>query len=140
LNLGLVQARAGAHRGTSLCNEALDLAERTSDPVMLSSTWLGCAEMMLASRESQHALEKALQAQQAFSNSGRLDSEWRAWLIAALAGQQAGHEEMAREFASKAKDSFDKFEQRLGTAASQGYLSRKDIQSFQQQLNQLSSP
>jgi hypothetical protein len=122
-----------------LCEEALNLATSTNDPFMISSTWLACAEMMLDSRQSQPALEKALQAQEAFSRSGRLDSEWRAWLIAARASQQLGHEAIAQEFASKAKDCLAKLEQRLGSDWSRGYLSRKDIQNFQQQLNQASS-
>jgi serine/threonine protein kinase/Tfp pilus assembly protein PilF len=140
LNLGLVQARTGARRGASLCNEALDLAVHTSDPMVVATARLACSEMMLANGEAQVALERALQAQEAFSQAGRLDSEWRAAVIAARATQKLGNEERAREFASKAKDSFARLEQRLGPEGSRGYLSRKDIQNFQQQLNQLSSP
>jgi len=140
LMLGLVQARAGTPRaGTLFCEEARDLAIRTEDSFLISNTWLGCAEMLLARRKFPEALEKALQAQLSFSRSGRLDSEWRAWLIAALARQQLGDAKLANECASNARDSLTKLEQRLGSEGSQGYFLRKDIQNFQQQLNQVSS-
>jgi tetratricopeptide (TPR) repeat protein len=140
LTLGLVHAKTGEHRAaTVFCEEALDLANSTDDPFLISNSWLGCAEMLLASRKFPEALEKAFQAQQAFSRSGQLDSEWRAWLIAARARQQLGNAKLARECASNARDIFTKFEQRLGSKDFQGYLSRKDIQDCQQQLNQVSS-
>ena len=134
LNLGLVKVRAGAGRATNVCSEALALANRSKNTFVLSSTWLGCAEILLAGGESRRALEQATQAQEAFRHSGRLDSEWRASLIASRASQQLGNHERAREFASRARDSLAKLEQKLGPVAYQGYLSRKDIQGFQQQL------
>lgn len=143
--ISLVKTRsgvgAGARRaGIPVCKEALDLARQTGDPQLSANTLLACAETMLASGDAPHALEMALQAQQTFSSFGQLDSEWRAWLIAASASQNQGEETKAHEYASSARDRQGKLEQRLGSEAYKGYLSRPDVQHFNQRLAQIFSP
>ena len=134
----LAEARIGTRRAsTGSCKQALQLAEQTGDPALLSGTWLACAETMLLNGEAQPALDMSLRARESFSRVGQLDSEWRAWLIAASASQKLGQTTPAREYAANAKDRLAKLEQQLGAEAYKGYLSRKDIQHFQQQLNQL---
>jgi hypothetical protein len=134
----LAEARSGARRASARsCKEALELAEQTGDPAMLSSTRLACAETMLANGENQSARELSLRARESFSRLGQLDSEWRGCLIAANASQKLGEPTPAREYAANAKDSLAKLEQKLGHEAYKGYLSRKDIQHSRQQLNQL---
>lgn len=140
--ISLVQARSGAgsaalRAGTLLCEEALDLAAQTGDPQLLANTWLASAETILASGDARRSLEMALRAQQSFSSFGQLDSEWRVWVIAASASQVQGEETKAREYASHATERQAELEQRLGSEAYKGYLSRPDVQHFNQRLNQI---
>jgi serine/threonine protein kinase len=140
--IGLTQARAGnraaaVRAGALLCEEALELARNTGDPQLLANTLLASAEMVLANGDARRSLNLALQAQQTFSSSGQLDSEWRAWLIAANASQHQGDETKAREYASYATARQEELEQRLGSEAFKGYRSRPDVQYFNQRLAQI---
>jgi serine/threonine protein kinase/outer membrane protein assembly factor BamD (BamD/ComL family) len=140
--ISLAQARSGAgaaalRAGTLLCEEALDLATQTGDPQLLANTLLASAETILASGDARRSLEMALRAQQSFSSFGQLDSEWRAWLIAASASQNQGEETKAREYTSYATGRQVELEKRLGSEAYKGYLSRPDIQHFNQRLAQI---
>jgi serine/threonine protein kinase/Tfp pilus assembly protein PilF len=140
--ISLAQVRftfgAGARRASiPLCEDALALATKTGDQLTISTASLACAETRLTNREAQPALEMALRAQQIFSTYGQLDSEWRAWLIAASATHQLRDETRTREYAANAKDRLAKLEQKLGAEVYKGYLSRQDVQHFQQELNQL---
>lgn len=120
-----------------LCEDALTLATKTGVQLTISTASLACAETRLTNREAQPALEMALRAQQSFSSFGQLDSEWRAWLIAASATHQLRDETRTREYAANAKDRLAKLEQKLGAEVYKGYLSRQDVQHFQRELNQL---
>jgi hypothetical protein len=138
----VAQTRSGVGSATLraaavLCEEALDLATQTGDPQVLANTLLASAETILASGNARRSLDMALRAQQSFSTTGQLDSEWRAWLIAACASQNQGEYTKAREYASRATERQVALEQRLGSEAYKGYLSRPDVQHFNQRLAQL---
>jgi serine/threonine protein kinase/Tfp pilus assembly protein PilF len=139
--LGLAETRAGgAHAGTRLCTEAIGLATSTGDPRLISSAGLASAEALLQIGEAKPALDAALWAQESFARSGQLDSEWRAWLIASQARRRLGEDAAARENASTAAARLSSLEQRLGSKAYDGYLTRQDVQQLRKQLNQQLNP
>jgi tetratricopeptide (TPR) repeat protein len=138
----LVPTRSGAGAAARrvsnlLCNEALGLATQTGDPQLLANTLLASAETLLAGGDAPHSLEAALRSQHSFSSFGQFDSEWRAWLIAASASQNQGISTKAREYVSYATARQGALEQRLGSEAYKGYLSRPDVKHFNQRLAQL---
>jgi tetratricopeptide (TPR) repeat protein/predicted Ser/Thr protein kinase len=139
--LGLSKARSGAAlAGSVLCQEAVDMATRTNDPELISGATLAYAEAMLEKDEMQLAGKTALQVQQSFAQFGKQDSEWRAWLIAARSSQRLGNEAAAREYASHANAVLLGLEQKWGVDAYNGYLTRRDIQYFRNQLYELLKP
>lgn len=139
--LGLAETRSGgAHAATRLCMEAIGLATSTGDPKLISSAGLASAEALLQSGEAQRALDAALWAQESFARSGQLDSEWRAWLIASQARRRLGEDTAARENASAAAARLSSLEQRLGSKAYDGYVTRQDVQQLRKQLNQQLNP
>lgn len=141
VTLGLAETRSGnAHAGARLCTEAIGLATSTGDPQLISSAGLASAESLLQSGEAQRALEAALWVQESFARSGQLDSEWRAWLIASQARRRLGEDALARESASTAAARLSSLEQRLGSKAYDGYVTRQDVQQLRKQLNQQLNP
>jgi eukaryotic-like serine/threonine-protein kinase len=139
--LGLAQARSGAARaGQLLCKEAVDLATPMGDPQLLSIALLALAEATLEGGDSQRALETALQAREIFASFGRQESEWRAWLIAALSSRRPGEEATARKYASTAETLLSSLEQKWGPEAYNGYQARPDIQHARGQLGRVLKP
>jgi serine/threonine protein kinase/Tfp pilus assembly protein PilF len=136
--LGLAQSRSGATRaGRQLCEAAIDMATQTGDQHLVSTALLAKAEVMLDGGDPQPALQTALRAQESFARFGQKDSEWRAWLIAALASQRLGKEPVMREYASNARARLTNLEQEWGAEAYRGYLSRQDVQRSLKQLELL---
>lgn len=134
--LGLAQAYGGAAAsGKQTVADAVEVAKRLNDPGQLAEAQFALAEALLLGRDSQTALTNALEAQKIFTRCGRQGSEWRAWLIAALASRSAGDGAKAREYALQASESLSKLEQRLGTANFTSYLSRPDVQRLRKQLS-----
>ncbi|HEY5444521.1 MAG TPA: hypothetical protein VIJ87_08665, partial [Pyrinomonadaceae bacterium] len=76
----------------------------------------------------------ALQAQQRFATGGQLESEWRAWLIAAQASQLLGDKNKADEQFTEAKSARSRLEQQWGTEAFKTYVLRPDIQVYYKEL------
>src|SRR6185295_8619483 len=105
-------------------------ATKTGDPQLISSARLASAEALLRSGETRRALDAALSVQESFARSGQLDSEWRAWLIASQARRRLGEDAAARENASTAAARLSSFEQRLGSKAYEGYVTRPDVQQL----------
>jgi len=95
---------------------------------------------MIENGESLRALEAALRAQESFARFGQQDSEWRAWLVAARAGRRLDEETKSREYARNAGDRLSRLEQKWGTEAYKGYLTRPDVQHLRSQLNQAINP
>jgi tetratricopeptide (TPR) repeat protein len=139
--LALAQARSGATRaGTLAGDKAVEIANGTNDPQLLSGALLASAEATLADRDAKRALEIALSVQQTFARFGKQDSEWRAWLIAALASSRLGNDTAAHEYSSNAVSQLSSLEQKWGAEACSGYLARSDIMRFRRQLDQLLKP
>jgi len=136
--LGLAQALSGAPQaGRPLCEQAVAMAKEKSNPGLLANALLALAEVMLKAGDSQNAATIALQAQATFARSGRKDSEWHAWLIAARASQLAGNEPAMHDYASRAAGLLSELQQNWGPEVYGSYLSRPDIQSCRQQIDRI---
>jgi serine/threonine protein kinase/tetratricopeptide (TPR) repeat protein len=141
LTLALAETRSGnARAGRRLTAEAVEMANITGDPQLISSAFLASAEALLESGEPLRALVTALKAQESFARFGQQDSEWRAWLIAAQAKRRLGEDAAARAYASNADRLLLSLEQRFGSEAYHGYMKRPDVQQCRKQLDQLLNP
>jgi ATP/maltotriose-dependent transcriptional regulator MalT len=139
--LGLALARSGElHAGSLLCEQAVDMAALTGDPQLLSGALLASAEAMLENGDPQRALEIALQTQASFARFGQQDSEWHAWLIAALATERTGDATARREYASQADIVLSNLTQKWGVETYHSYLARLDVQRSRKQLGQVLKP
>ena len=133
--IGTAQFLSGAKRkGRLLCEESLEIATKTKDPRLISTSLLALAEAQLVNGDASTALTSALHAQEGFAHSGQTDSEWHAWLIAARAVHQAGDEAKASEYGFRASEALATLEQRWGADSYKGYLSRNDIRFYHEQL------
>ncbi len=137
--IGLAESYGGAKaKGKQTTSAALDLAKQLNDPAQLASAQSASAAALLLAGDSRSAVTNALQAQEVFARLGQIESEWQAWLIAAQASENLGDKTNAREYAMRAKDAFEKLEQRWGGEDYKSYLGRPDIQRLRKQLEQLS--
>ena len=133
---GLAQIFSGATReGKRLCEEALTAAEGTDEQALITDAMLALAEAMYQTGEPGRALTLALQAQERLARSGEQESEWRAWLIAALATAKTGDSSAARERLTRASESFARLQQYWGSEPFERYQRRQDIQALHKQLS-----
>jgi len=136
--IGLAESYGGAKTaGKQTTSEALDLAKQLNDPAQLASAQSAFAAALLLAGDSRSAVTNALQAQEVFARLGQLESEWQAWLVAAQASENLGDKTNAREYAMRAKDTFEKLEQRWGGEDYKSYLGRPDIQRLRKKLEPL---
>lgn len=136
--IGLAQALSGSPRPAAvLCAEAVAAAKDQKIPRLISSALLALAEVLLQGGDAPGALANALAAQSMFAPAGQLDSEWRAWLIAARAAQLAGDKPASRDYAARADSQRAAYERRTGAENYQTYSRRRDIQVYLTQLGQL---
>lgn len=138
--LGLAQALSGAkHEARQTCEAAVEMAEKESDPRLLSKALLALAEAMLESGDVQGALATAQRAQEHFARAGQQESEWRAWLIEGRASQRMKNTEATHEYFSHAINLLSTLQQKWGEEGYNGYLARPDIQSYRKQLSEAST-
>ena len=78
--------------------------------------------------------DAALQAEQFFARSERVESDWRALAVAGIACRHMGDEMAARDYLARAGVLLSKLEQSLGADAP-GYLSRLDVQRLRGELD-----
>lgn len=136
--IGLAESYGGAKAaGKQTTSAALDLTKQLNDPAQLASAQSAFAAALLLAGDSRSAVTNALQAQEVFARLGQIESEWQAWLVAAQASEKLGDKTNAREYAMRAKDTFDKLEQRWGGEDYKSYLGRPDIQRLRKQLEPL---
>ena len=115
-------------------HHAVKMATSQGDVNLQSQAMLAQAEVALRSKNAELAAGLAQQAQQRFASSTQLESEWRAWLIAAQASRQLGDQTKAAEQVSQAKSVWTKLEQQWGSEAFKAYLNRPDIQIYLKEL------
>jgi serine/threonine protein kinase len=135
--LGLALARSGSVReGRRACEEALELAQKSKNPWLISRAQLALAETMLLTNDPQGALASALEAAGSFERSGQQASAWRAWLVAARASRRLNDEVKARDYESRAAHTLSSLEQKWGAEVYSRYLTRADVQYLRKQLNE----
>ena len=135
--LGLAEALSSEKRqGVRTCAEAVEMARRAKDGRMLPDALLALAEAMLESGDWQGALANALEAQRILAPAGRQESEWRAWLVAGRASQQAGDGASARDYLSRADNMLESLEVLWGAESYNLYLTRPDVQHYRDSLRQ----
>ena len=136
--IGRAEAFSGPPQvGRKLCEEAVAMAKKVSDPRLISTALLALAEVLLIANDSKGALESVLEAEKMLARSGQHDSEWRALLIAARASDLMGNRSGARDYASHADSLCVGLEQKWGKDAYESYLRRPDIQNYRNQVAQI---
>ena len=136
--LGLVRALSGTPRdGRLLCERAVTMAREAGNPKLLSDALLSLAEALAESRDPQNAMKVALEAQGRFALSAQLESEWRAWLIAARASQLAANESAMRDYASHAVNVLSNLQRKWGAEPYLTYSTRPDVQIYRRQIDQM---
>ncbi len=129
--LGLAKAAAGAKaEAKKLCDDAITAASNTGDIGLQSRARLAGAEAALKGNDAQSALMLATQAQQKFAHGEQLESEWRAWFIAARASEQLGDKPTSEQQLRNAMNCRSKLEQQWGPDVFKLYSSRPDIQVY----------
>jgi tetratricopeptide (TPR) repeat protein/tRNA A-37 threonylcarbamoyl transferase component Bud32 len=135
--LGTAQISLGASsEGRKQLEEEVEEARQSGNPQRLSTTLLSLAHAMLEDGDAPGALSTALRAQESFARVGQQESEWRAWLIAALAGRRAGDEAKAREYALQAAELLLGLQQKWGAENYTSYLARPDVQYLRKRLGE----
>jgi len=136
--IGLANAFSGANQlARKLCEEAVTKAKEVNSPRLMSSALLAFAEILILANDGPAAKTSALQAQATFERAGELDSEWRAWLLAARASELAGDKSAMKEYAARADSRCEGLQQKWGKDAYDGYLQRPDIRSYRNDLAQI---
>jgi len=128
--LGLAKALAGDQKaGERLCDEALNAASTAGDFGLYSRALMAAAEAALARKDAQKALSLAAQVQERAAAGGQLESQWRAWSLAARANADLGN---ADQFVAQTKKSvaLDELQQQWGPDAFKRYTYRPDIQVY----------
>jgi tetratricopeptide (TPR) repeat protein len=120
-------------RGRPMCDEAALLAVQIGDPLLVSNTQIALAEALLEAGDAAGARTQARAAEEVFARSGRVESDWRALVIAGKACRLAGDGAAARDYFARAAAQLTLLEKSLGEAAA-GYFSRQDVQRLRREL------
>jgi tetratricopeptide (TPR) repeat protein len=121
-------------RAKPLCDAATREADATGDPVFVSNVRLVLAEAILALGNAEAARDAALNAEAVFARSGRVESDWRALVVAGKACRRLGDEAAARQYLTRAAAQLAQLQVSLGAEAA-GYLSRQDVQRLRRELD-----
>jgi tetratricopeptide (TPR) repeat protein len=133
--LGQALALSGdARGGRKACEEAVEMAAGAGDEALLSRAKLALSEVLLENKDAQGALASAMEAQARFKTGGQLESEWRAWIVAARANSLKKDEQAASEQRTRAAEALSQLHQKWGEEAFAPYLNRTDIQFSHKQL------
>ena len=132
---GLALVLSGAaSEGVRASEEALQGANETKNPRLISKAQLALAESLLESGDAEGALTNALRSQQFFARSGEQASEWRALVVAERASRRANDEAKAREYQERASSLLSDLEKRWGADIYNLYMARPDVQTARKQL------
>jgi tetratricopeptide (TPR) repeat protein len=131
--LGLAKALSGDPKsGWKLCEEAVNMAAKAGDFGLHARALLAQAEVARLGNDAQSALKLATEAQTKFARGSQLESEWRAWVIAARASQQLGDKAKSEEQLRNAQNVRSQLEQQWGADAFKQYSLRPDVQAYSQ--------
>jgi serine/threonine protein kinase/Tfp pilus assembly protein PilF len=138
--LGLAETLSGSvQRGLSSCLESLKLARGQKDDRQTADALLALAEAQSIKQDWKESLVAGREAQELCAKLGRLESEWRAWLLIASSNRGQGLAVEAREAALQASEKRNRLQQQWGAEAFNRYLSRPDIGRRSARLNELLS-
>jgi tetratricopeptide (TPR) repeat protein len=133
--LCLAASYGGAHaRGRTLCEDAAQMAESIKDPTLVSDSQLALAEALVEAGDAEGARAVALRAEEFFARSERVESDWRALVVAGKASRRAGDEAAAKEYFARAAALITQLEKSWGADAS-GYFLRPDVQRLRRELD-----
>jgi tetratricopeptide (TPR) repeat protein len=136
--LALTEAISGApKKALALAEEAVGAARELKLPRLLSTALLVSAEVRVTGGDGRGGLADAQAAQQVFAPAAQLESEWRAWLLSAIAMRLEGDSSKAHDYAVRAETSRAALQVRWGEDNYRGYARRPDIQVRLKQLGQL---
>ena len=131
---GLAKAFSGNSKaGLENCEEAMQMANATGEPGLISRTKLALAIAALEGGESQKALQLATEARQRFAAAGQKESEWRALVVSSRASQLEGNANAARDQLSDAANTLNQLRKDWGDYGN-SYLERRDIKILRKQL------
>jgi serine/threonine protein kinase len=135
--LGLSEILLGEKvSGKKLCEEASLIMssspERSNGDYNLD---LLLAEGLLELGDSQGALTAALRAQKDLATNHHIESEWRAWLIAARANRQLRNLDAMNDQLSHARELLADAQKRWGAEAFDSYAARTDIKAYRNDLS-----
>ncbi len=133
--LGLARSLSGSIReGLRLCEEAVKAATESRDAGLISRSLLAQAEAAVESGEAELGLRVATQAAERFAQKGQQESEWRAWLIAALASVKSGDRLTGQTHFARARQVRGQLATKWNPEAFKRYVSRADIQFYSNKL------
>jgi len=133
--LGLAKAFAdSAREGRKLCDDAVKFATEAGDAALLPRAVLALAEAALASGDAQEASNRAKQAQAMFAKNGQQESEWRAFVVTALAQQALGDKDASQESLRRAKEIISQLKAKWDANSFDRYIARPDVQVYFKQL------
>jgi tetratricopeptide (TPR) repeat protein len=134
----VAQVISGTPRaGVSHCKGAVALAEKGGDKRLLLEAQLATAQAELVSGAPEVAGKIASQVQNEFARLRQPESEWQAFLLAALANRRLGRRQLAYDQASQAAKILDTLRSKWGEKPFALYLLRPDINQQNEQLNEL---
>jgi serine/threonine protein kinase len=135
--LGVALVLSGTtNAGIEECQQAVELASKNNHGQrMLAEARLALAQAKIGAKSPVGTLNIALQLQNDFSRFGDLESEFQAWLIAALACEK--DRSLAYKYAKNAERARLQLAQKWGALAYDRYTSRQDIQVLKERLAHL---
>jgi len=126
----LALAKAGSGEAPKLCSQSIESAASAGDFGLHSRALLACSEVALKAKDPKTASTLATQAQERFARGSQLESEWRAWAIAARASNDLGDSNKAQEEMRNAESVRSRLEQLWGADVFKQYAGRPDIQVY----------
>jgi tetratricopeptide (TPR) repeat protein len=136
ITLGSAQAYSGATaEGKRWCEEALRLAQQKDDYALTSDAMLALAEALLEHGDIDESLKYAVSVQERLERSGRQESEWKSWLVAARCSAIKHDREGANARVARANDSLTRLQQQWGNVAFDLYQNRPDIRFLRTKLS-----
>ena len=129
--LGLVKAASGGRNDSkNLCEEAVNASANAGNIPLYSRALLYCADAALRMDDAKTALLRSTQAQENFTRSQQLESEWRAWFMTSRASAKLGDQNKSEEALRNGVTARSKLEQLWGPDTFKQYATRPDIQVY----------
>jgi tetratricopeptide (TPR) repeat protein/predicted Ser/Thr protein kinase len=127
---GLAKSRAGSPAvGIEEGRRALANATNAANVPLITYARLLLAESLYLGGKMGEAAELAKQVGESSAGSNRFETEWRAWLLAAIANESLGDHVLADAQRARSSAALSQLQSIWGDAAFNGYRTRPDIQA-----------